>query len=68
MIAITTDRTKAIYVRSNRRVRWQYADYCGRWESADRALNEAKGQYAGQHFEYRIEDICTGEVVTGFVK
>ena len=47
------NRIYVIYIRTNRRVKWKYADYCGRW--------------AGVSFEYRIENRATDEVITGFI-
>ena len=59
-------RTYAIYVRTNRRVRWQYAEYCGRWSSVEEAVEEAKARMNGEPFEYRVQNIGTDEVFTGF--
>lgn len=61
MIVIETNRVFAVYVRTNRRVRWQFAEYCGRWESLERAISEAKARTHGT-FEYRIEDMSTGKI------
>ena len=60
-------RTYAIYVRTNRRVKWQYAEYRGRWSSVEEAIEEAKSLMNGEPFEYRVENIGTDEVFTGFV-
>ena len=35
------DRIYVIYTRTNRRVQWKYAEYCGRWESVSRAIEKA---------------------------
>lgn len=66
MIIIQTDRIYSIYARTNRKVQWRYAEYCGRWESIDRAIEEVKSRYT-EKVEYRIEDF-DGEVIkTGFI-
>lgn len=67
MIVVETDRVYAIYTRTNRRVRWQYADYQGRQETPEKAVEVATERIT-EPFEYWIEDITTGEMVTtGFV-
>ncbi|MFQ9716996.1 MAG: hypothetical protein ACLRVB_02455 [Blautia sp.] len=63
MIHIETDRIYAIYVRTNRRVRWRYAEYGGRYETVDEAVAKAKEHYPNDFFEYLIEDITTGKTV-----
>jgi hypothetical protein len=67
MIVINDDRVNVIYTRTNRRVKWQYAEYCGRYASIDEAIERAKEYYGDQGFEYRIENRETDEVTTGFV-
>ena len=59
MIVISDDRVNVIYTRTNRRVKWQYSEYC--------AIKHAKEYYGDQGFEYRIENMETDEVTTGFV-
>ena len=63
-----TDRTKAIYVRTNRRVQWQYSEYCGRWRTDEEAISVAAERHKEERFEYRIEDLLTGSVVTGYAE
>lgn len=60
------NRIYVIYIRTNRRVKWKYADYCGRWASVDEAVKAAE-EHAGASvsFEYRIENRATGETITG---
>lgn len=67
MIKIETNRIYAIYTRQNRRIKWQYADYMGRWETPEKALEIAKERIEGD-FEYRIEEIGGGIVKTGFIE
>ena len=56
-----------MYTRTNRRVKWKYADYCGRWASVDEAIKAAAERMAGGvSFEYRIENRATDEITTGF--
>ena len=33
MIVVKTDKIYCLYVRTNRRVKWQYAEYGGRYET-----------------------------------
>lgn len=67
MIVIKDDRVNVIYTRTNRRVKWQYAEYCGMYASIDEAIEHAKEHYGDQGFEYRIENRETDEVTTGFI-
>lgn len=65
---ITTNRIYKAYARINRKIRWQYSDYCGRWESIEKAVSEVTERYSNQDVEYRIENMVTDEVVTGIVR
>jgi hypothetical protein len=65
MIIIKDDRSKVIYARINRRIRWDYAEYCGRWETIEEAISNAKTHFPGLKFEYRIVDMESGEMITG---
>lgn len=67
MIVINDDKTKVLYVRTNRRVKWKYAEYGGRHETIEAAIKSATEHFNGQGFEYLIEDLCTDETSTGFV-
>ena len=67
MIKIETNRIYAIYTRQNRRIRWQYANYMGRWETPEKALEIATERIEGD-FEYRIEEIGGGIVMAGFIE
>lgn len=67
MIKIETNRIYAIYTRQNRWIKWQYADYMGRWETPEKALEIAKERIEGD-FEYRIEEIGGGIVMAGFIE
>lgn len=66
MIIINDDRSKAIYVRYNRRVKWKYAEYCGRYRTNEEAIENAKTRCGDKSFEYLIEDM-EGDRTTGFV-
>lgn len=66
MIHIESDRIYSIYVRTNRHVQWQYADYCGRWATPEEAVEKAKERTPGD-FEYMIQDL-TGDRTYGSVK
>lgn len=67
MIVIETARIYSIYTRKNRRVKWRYADYNGRWETPEKAVEVAKERISGD-FEYLIEELDGSVVKTGFVK
>ncbi len=67
MIVVTDGKAKILHCRTNRRVKWQYADYGGRYVSNEAAIESAKEHYGSQPFEYHVEDMDTKEVVTGFV-
>lgn len=67
MIICETDRIYVILVRTNRRTRWQYATYCGRWKTPEEALEIAKERMGSQPFEYRISDMEDNLISTGFV-
>ena len=66
MTIIETDRVYSIYARTNRKVQWRYAEYCGRWESVERAIEEVKSRYS-EKVEYRIEELGGCVVKTGFI-
>lgn len=67
MIVINDNKSKVLYVRTNRRIKWQYAEYGGRYETIEEAINSAKDHYGDQPFEYSIDDWDTGETITGLV-
>lgn len=67
MIIIETTKTKYITVRTNRRVKWEYAEYCGRYETVEEALEAVKEHYGDQPLEWLIKDLDTDEVTTGFM-
>ena len=67
MIAIETDRIYVISCRTNRRVKWAYSDYCGRYSTKEEAIDKAKDIYGDTPFEYNIENWDTDEVETGFI-
>jgi hypothetical protein len=62
------ERTYAIYIRTNKRVRWQYARYEGRWATPEEAVAAAKERHLDINFEYLIENITVKETFTGEVK
>ena len=67
MIIVETDKVWVLYVRTNRCVRWQYAEYNGRYRTAEEAIKAAKKHYRDTPFEYRIKNRATNETITGFV-
>jgi hypothetical protein len=67
MIIIETDRIYCIYVRTNRRTKWQYAEYGGRWETVEKAIEKMIERMGDASYEYRITTI-DGEIIkTGFM-
>ena len=62
MIIIETDRIYCVYVRTNRRTKWQYAEYGGRYETIEKAIEVAKNHMGATPFEYQIQTL-DGEVV-----
>ena len=66
MIVVKTDRVVCIYVRTNRRVKWQYATYCGRYRANAEALQAASKIMGDVPYEYLIENRETDERTTGF--
>ena len=65
MIIINDNKIYVLYVRTNRRVKWRYSEYGGRYESVEKALQSAKEHFNGQWFEYQIENMETDEIITG---
>lgn len=62
MIYVETDRVFAVYVRVNRRVKWRYAEYGGRYETLEKAIEKVKAHFEpGTRVEYLIENMNTGE-------
>lgn len=63
------ERTYAIYIRTNKRVRWQYARYEGRWATPEEAVAAAKERHPNVSFEYQIEQLGNREnIIAGEVK
>lgn len=60
------ERKYSIYCRTNRRVKWRYAEYGGRYETVKKAIEKAKEHYA-EKAEYIVEDMDGNLVATGFV-
>lgn len=67
MIQIETGRLTVIYVRTNRRVKWQFATYGGRYRNKEEVLRAAEENMGDVPYEYQIWDMVTDEVTTGFV-
>lgn len=63
MIYIETNRHYVGQVRTNRRVKWQYSDYCGVWETPQRALEKIKEFYPNEKAEYRIRDMFDDDAI-----
>ena len=60
------ERIYSIYCRTNRRTKWRYAEYGGRYETVEKAIEEAKKHYT-EKAEYIVEDMEGNLIATGFV-
>lgn len=67
MIIVETDRIYCVYVRTNRRIKWQYAEYGGRYETIDKAFEKMKEHMGAISYEYRITKLDGEVVATGFM-
>lgn len=63
-----TERTYAIYIRTNKRVQWRYSKYEGRWASPEEAIAVAKERHPNISFEYQIECLDGDNIIQGEVK
>ena len=68
MVILTDNRYLATYARTNRRVRWEYSEYCGRWATIDEAISAVRERHTDGRVEYRIENRMTNEVITGYLE
>ena len=66
MIILETDRIYCIYVRTNRHIRWKYAQYGGRYETPEKCIEEAK-KHCTTGTEYLIETLDGEKIATGFL-
>lgn len=66
MIIVETDRIYCIYTRTNRHIRWKYAQYGGRYESPEKCIEEAK-KHCASGTEYLIETMDGERVAVGFI-
>lgn len=63
-------RIWCLYIRTDRRTKWQYSTFGGRWHSVEEAISVAKERMGNTPFEYRIECMDLREandVVTGII-
>lgn len=67
MIVIENAPRYAVYCRTNRRVKWQYATYAGSFDTIEAAIEDIKKHLPGQSFQYLAEDTETGEEIVGNV-
>ena len=67
MIVFYDSRCWATYARTNRRVRWNYAQWCGRWDTVEEAISVVRERFPGERVEYRIHNLTTDETLTGYV-
>lgn len=67
MIVIETDKIYKLYARTNRRVKWKYAEYGGCYRTVEEAIESAKKHYGSKPFEYQIINLDDDSTITGFV-
>lgn len=69
MIILEDDRNYVSYYRTNRRCKWKYAEYAGRWETIEKAIQKIKDKVGDTPVEYRIEDMFDDDkiVAIGFI-
>ena len=67
MIIIETDKIYCLYVRTNRRVKWRYAEYGGRYETVEKAIDAVKERFKNERVEYLIESLDDDSSVQGFI-
>lgn len=66
MIVIENAPRYAVYCRTNRRVKWQYAMFAGCYKTITEAIAHIKIHYPdGTLFEYLAQDTETGEEIIG---
>jgi phosphoribosylformylglycinamidine (FGAM) synthase-like amidotransferase family enzyme len=63
-----TERTYAIYIRTNKRVQWKFAHYEGRWSSPEEAVKMATERHPDISFEYQIDQLGGDGIIQGEVK
>lgn len=59
------DRIWAVYCRTRRRTRWQYARYYGRYETVEQAIERVKEEFEDP-VEYRLENKSNGDILIGY--
>ena len=62
-----TDRMWKINTRTSRHIQWKYSNYNGRYSTVEECMNRIKEDCGNNPVEYNIENIITGEVITGFM-
>lgn len=67
MIVVETDKIYKLYARTNRRVKWKYAEYGGCYRTVEEAIESAKKHYSDIPFEYQIINLDDDSTITGFV-
>lgn len=60
------ERIYNIYCRTNRNIKWRYAEYGGRYETVEKAIEKAKEHYE-EKTEYIVEDMKGNLIATGFI-
>ena len=68
MVIISDNHCFATYARVNRRIKWKYSEWCGRWATVEDAISRVREMFPRQRVEYRIENRATDEVITGYIE
>ena len=67
MIIIETDRIYCVYARKSRYVKWRYAEYGGRYETVEKAVEAVKEHFGNERVEYLIETLDGEKMAQGFI-
>lgn len=65
MIIVQDERRYALYCRTNRHVKWQFAQYAGRFCTIEEGIENIKQHLPGQSFQYLAQDTETGKETIG---
>ena len=61
------EKIYVLYYRTDRRIKWKYATYGGRYKTIEDALITAKERNGSVPFQYQIENMATEDIVSGYV-
>ena len=67
MIIIETEKIYCVYARKNRRVKWRYAEYGGRYETVEKAIEAVREHFGDERVEYLVETLDGETKAQGFI-